>query len=82
MRVVREPWHAPCVSEGQSHLLWWYAICLPIGKQTNHLVRFQVHEYTAETLTAKPSPIVNPNNMHLTNLREGYQKEGPKHAAI
>src|SRR5258708_22188646 len=42
-------------------------LSLPISKQTNNLVRLQVHEDTAEALAAPPTPIVHPNNMHLAN---------------
>src|SRR5436190_23313786 len=44
-------------------------LSLPIRKQTNNFVRLQIHKDSAEALAASPTPIINSNNMHLSNLR-------------
>ena len=51
------------------------ALCLPISQQIHNLVRLQVHEDAAEALAAPPTPIVNPNDAHLADLRERNQKQ-------
>ncbi len=79
--------HRPTISTHDIH--FWVgreplanALCLPIGKQTNNLVRLQVHEDSAEALAAPPTPIVHPNNMHLAHLRQRDQVERGEHSGL
>ena len=58
------------------------ALCLAIRKQINNFVRLQVHENAAKALATSPTPIVNPDDAHLANLRRRDEKERPEHGDI